>query len=387
MRWKLWMVMLCGVAAGQLAVVPPAQAAAVKAVTSGAVDRDGQPAEAAAAAGVDSWVVTATWSQLQDRLGGPLHARATDGTVNPIDAAVSAARTYNASHPGRRARLKLRVYAGVGSPRFALVLGGGPMHLVNCTSATSCSAPADVPVFWSQPFVSAYRDLLTRLGALYDGTAEIGDVVVCGSAVIFCDGTKQMNDGDNAAQYRSAGYAVSADVRAQKQFIDAAASAFPRTPVEQAQFHFQFVNTGTAVVSNDDGTTCSPGKVCHDFAYNYSIISYQEKTLGSRRAVLSNYSLQVSRTTSPDYAPLYRRFADDRAAGKAVVTFQTATLNKIDMDATAHGLCDVLRYAAVTEHASSVELPKGYSDPGPGCALDDGTTNSIAHWDAVLRAN
>lgn len=379
------LALLALVAALLLVFMPsPAHGAGVKNPVTGTIDPRQQATAAQAAAGTDSWVVDVTWATLQpDSSSQTLRAGAAgDGGTADIAAAISTARSYNATHPDKRVRLKIRVNAGVDSPTWAKNTGGAKLTVTNTTPSSTTTDT--VGRWWTSAYATAYGHLLSLLGAKYDATAQIGDFVTCESGVFFCDGTKQMGDGSNSQTYLNAGYTQAADIAAQKTAIVSAAAAFPTTRVEQAQFHFQYVATTNTQQdsSNCTGTTCTQvtcraGSVCQSFAANFAVMDYAITKLGPGRAIESSYNLNPSRTTDASYFPIYNRLAQDAKAAKATVGYQTGRI-----DSATDELCRALQYAADTTHANFVETTVISAN---GCPLTG--ADSVQTWDRHLEAN
>jgi hypothetical protein len=133
---------------------------------------------------------------------------------------------------------------------------------------------------------------------------EIGEIVDCATAVYFCDDTKQLNDGDNAAVYAAAGYTRDKDVAAQKAGIDAHAAAWRRTPTTKAFFPFQHLDPVT-------------GRSQTDAAISRTIMSHGKSVLGKSRWIEENHSPSATSLNDPLDAPLYGYLRDELEANAA----------------------------------------------------------------------
>jgi hypothetical protein len=317
----------------------------------GAIDRQHEPGPAERAAGVNRWVVQLNWNVLQPNgPGDALHAGVPgQGGLQDLDTAIA--------HAGNSvSAIKLRVYAGSASPAWALHLGGGPLHLINTTGAPGATVLG--PVFWDPAFVAGYTQLISKLAARYDNAPQLGDIDICESGVVFCDGTKQM--GGNAAEFERLHYSIGADVAAQEAGIRAH-NAFVHTRSSQAFFPFQYVQGG---------------KVIHDMTRTIALMQYGQRTLGARW-IEENYSASDVRANDALYTPLWAAMRADQQRG-VVTQYQTSTMAKMG------NLCATLSWVARTQGGVEVELPSGYSSAA-GCPLTG--ANSVQSWDRVLEAN
>lgn len=347
--------------------------AGVKTPVRGAIDRAGVPSAAGRNAGVNKWVVEVNWADLQPNASSDaLTGNATSRTgIYAIQDGIDEVDRLNAAQPGLGARIKIRLRAGRDAPGWAKQIGGGPLNLVSVVNGVTVDT-FTAPAFWEPAFTNAYATLVRKLGTRYDGAPEIGEWVICVSGVGFCDGTKQMGDGNNEQEFARANYSKAADIAAEKAGIDAHAAAFPTTRSTQAFFPFQFVyrdSSGHLQVDQDYSTT-------------FQIMDYGQQVLGAtNRWVEENYSASEARRTETGYTPLWDRLRTDASNGWPT-QYQTAAPNRVG------NLCVVLQWAAETQGALEVELPRTYdTDPvSLGCPLT-GAGNSIKYWDSVLESN
>jgi hypothetical protein len=333
----------------------------VKQHVAGAIDRQGQPSAAAIGAGVDRWVVEFRWETLQPTsIHDPLQAGVPgEGGTADIDAAIAAAA-------GRRGVLKLRFADRASQPDWAKARGAGPLRLQHCTSTAPC-VDFDGPAFWEAGYQSAYRNLQALLAARYDAVPEIGEIVNCSTAVFFCDDTKQMGDADNVAVYTAAGYTRDKDIAAQKAGIDAHAATWRRTPTAKAFFPFQHIDPATGLAKNDA-------------TISRTIMDHGKRALGRSRWIEENYSASATNLNDPLYAGLYGHLRADANAGW-ITHYQTATPAKVG------NLCVVLDWAAHTQKATQVELPRTYDTVNAMSCELNGPADSIQFYDARLEAN
>lgn len=358
----------------------PAAAVGVKTPVRGAIDRAGVPSPAGRNAGVNKWVVEVNWSDLQpsgssDALTGESCAGKPNSCsrtgIYAIQDGIDDVDRLNAGDPGFGARVKIRLRAGRDAPGWAKQIGAGPLNLVSVVDGVTVGT-FTAPAFWEPAYTDAYAGLARKLGTRYDDAAQIGEWVICVSGVAFCDGTKQMGDGNNEQEFGRANYTKAADIAAQKAGIDAHAAAFPTTRSTQAFFPFQYVHRDAS----------GQLQVDQDYNATFQIMDYGQQVLGAtKRWVEENYSASQNRMTAAGYTPLWDRLRADANNGWPT-QYQTAAPNRVG------DLCVVLRWAAETQGALEVELPRTYdTDPGGlGCPLT-GAGDSVQHWDSVLESN
>lgn len=297
--------------------VPPPR---LKPVLGGLLDRHKLPPEQFQGA-VAGYVVSVGWADLQPTAGGPLAA------ANPIDQAIASARA-------RQLQLKLRVLAGTSAPDWAKRLGGDPVRVVDAYGHSGT-----VGRFWTAAFGQAYLDLQQRLAARYDRVPEIAETQITRCTTFFAE--PFLRQGRNPSTIRNlvrAGYTAAADEDCQREQVDAHA-VWSRTRSGLSFNPYQRVEGG---------------QVKHDEAFTEQMMRYCRSKLGAA-CVLENHSI---RTTGQGrlYQQMYQAM---RSLGGAV-GFQTASPNRIG------SLLGTLDWA-ISQHASSVELPVSYrtsSSPG-----------------------
>lgn len=292
----------------------------LKPVIRGLVDRNGMPPNGFP---VDAWVVQVDWSALQPTEGGPIAAN------NAIDQAIAAARAIN-SHGGHVA-LKLRVYAGINSPAWAMTLGG-PSFPVTDSGQSGRS-----PRFWTPQFTQAYATLQDELAAKYDGTPEIREVVISQCTTVFDEPfRRQVPNQASLNAWLSAGYTMAADEACQKAEIDA---------------HQVWKMTSSDLTLNQFMPVVANQSHYVDLSFPESIMQYCRQQLGVR-CVLENNSLKSQ--PSKNLGLLYEAM---QAMG-GPITFQTASnANVGDLKAAVE--------LGAQLGAESIELPMSYRSDSP----------------------
>ncbi len=122
-------------------------------------------------------IINATWSQMQPRQGGVVQFSAVDSALSKIDA-------YNAANPATPLGVKLRIYGGSNAPRWAKLLGNGPITIYR--NPAGCDGKTDtckltVGPFWTKPYIDAWRAFQAQVAARYDT-----DPMVIAVAVTSC---------------------------------------------------------------------------------------------------------------------------------------------------------------------------------------------------------
>jgi len=297
----------------------------LKAVIHGLIDRSGMPP---AGYPVNAWVVQVDWSALQPQQGGPIAAN------NAIDMAIAQAQAMNA-HGGHVA-LKLRVYAGINSPPWAMQLGGAPFPVTDASSGVSGMSPR----FWTPQFDQAYAALQTALAAKYDNVPEIREVVMSQCTTVFAEPfRRQVTDQASLNAWLSAGYTMAADQACQESEIKAH-EVWQKTSSDLTLNPFLPVELG-------QGTKAAPPNL----AFPISVMQDCREQLGVR-CVLENNSLKSDPTAA--YSQLYQ--AMDALGGP--ITFQTAQTATVGDLPTAVALGAQLG-------AASIELPASYKNQSP----------------------
>ncbi len=309
------------VGTGSAATRPP-RATALKPPIHGLIDRLGEP-DPGTEAYISAYVVKVSWADLQPTPFGPIAAD------NAIDQAI--ARVRQPDMAGRMA-LKLRVLAGVDAPEWAKEIGGAPLPYINNQPGASVTG-GTIGRFWLPAFGAAYDDLQRKLARKYDRVPEIRELTVDRCSTIYDElFVRQPGAPENVATLTAAGYTNAADQQCILQAIDA----------HQA-WHFTTSDVAFATMPVvPDGRW--------DLSFPLSVMDYCRARLGPRCG-LENNALSTDKLASAKYAAMYQRMSDLGGT----VTFQTATADRI-------GDWSAALDAAVSLHATSVELPYGYQD-------------------------
>lgn len=311
-----------GSAAGDPGPAPGALSAAPAAVgqpapvLGGLLDRAGLP-EAGYRDTVGSVVVEARWADVQPTASSFVPAA--------LDRQVEQARAAGL-------RVKLRVLAGTDSPSWVKERAGTVW--IHLTSGAQAGSAVSVPRWWRATYLSDYDGLQARLAARYDGNPTIGQVTLCGPTVQYCEPyLRATADRRNPPSIREAGFTLGADRAALLANLDAGRH-WKSTATEVAFNPYQAVRADSSV--HEDGAV--PAEYMRRFRDRFGV-----------RAVLANYSLSSTRLRRPEYAALY---AEQKRLGRPLA-YRTSALAKVG-DRRA-----VFEFA-ISQGASSVELPRGY---------------------------
>jgi hypothetical protein len=302
--------------------------AGVKLPMSGLLDRHHPPTSTYKGV-INGYVVEVSWASLQPTPGGPIvHP-------NAIDNAIKYAAASNLT-------LKLRVASGLEAPTWAKTLDGAPIT-IKYTAATK--GKAGVPAgtigrFWTAKFGAAYQDLQNKLAAAYDNVPQIRETDITRCATIF-EETYLRNTklAENATTLLRAGF-----TRAQDDVCH----------TQQIQAHQVWRHTRSDLSFNAYQAISADGSVKSDLAYTLSQMDYCRSVLGIR-CVLSNHSLSSSRISDKADSAIWGKMKAMLSSGSFAL--QTATAAKIGDWSYAIGW-------AITNGASSIELPTGYDGWG-----------------------
>jgi hypothetical protein len=123
-------------------------------------------------------VINATWSQMQTSSVGSVDFSA-------VDAALASVRTYNSANPSAPLGVKLRIYGGNSAPEWAKELSGGPVTIYRnpggCDGVAD-SCPLTIGLFWTTPYITAWRAFQAQVAAKYDSEPLIRAVAVTSCA-------------------------------------------------------------------------------------------------------------------------------------------------------------------------------------------------------------
>ncbi|MGZ6019190.1 MAG: hypothetical protein ACXWKO_11010 [Phenylobacterium sp.] len=215
-------------------------------------------------------VVNVTWAQLQP--DGPDRV-----TTVPIDAAITLAARYNATHPARPLRLILRVSSASNAPGWVKALAGGPVSTVY----RSNQQPITVPRFWTQPYRQAWRALEQQLAARYDREPLIAQVSDTSCSHQTDEPYINPIDPASIEALFAAGYTNEAYYDCLRNSVHDY-DDWKSTPIDFTQNVFENLN-----LEHGKGRF-RPG----DMSKTVAIMRFFRSTLGSR-AVLSNHNLKV----------------------------------------------------------------------------------------------
>jgi hypothetical protein len=222
-------------------------------------------------------VILVTWNQLQPT--GP-----TSFDTSAIDTALANITAYNSTHASHPLVGKLRVFAGINTPAWAMNLDGPPV------TGTINGVTASFPRYWTANYTSAWTNLQNLLAARYDTNPLIGEVAVSGCSsttaepFIHAFGTT-VTPLIQAAGYTDAQYMTCLSSMATQY------AAWTHTPLDYT------FNTFTAL---DSGNPVS------NSAFTLQVMSAWRTSLGSARGVIANHGLQPTLTS--DALAIYPEF-------------------------------------------------------------------------------
>jgi hypothetical protein len=141
-------------------------------------------------------VVNVQWDQLQPNGPDPLP------DDNQIDQDLAMVTAYNSQHPTAPLQVKPRVYGGFVAPTWAQSIGGSPIVITDIQHSRS----GTVGRWWTQAYITAWRQLQRKLAQRYDRNPLIHEVAVtsCASAT---DEPFVNFDSSGIAEIQAAGYA------------------------------------------------------------------------------------------------------------------------------------------------------------------------------------
>jgi len=295
---------------------------------------------------ITGYAVNVGWNELQPTKNGPIASN------TRLDKALAQVRAFNTSNPTTPLHLRLRVFAGVNSPSWAMNLDGTAMTLdcydipipFSCFGGPEGSTPlppdptVKVPRFWGPNYMAAYKQLLNKLSTKYDSAPEIVEIDISGCSTMYPEPfLKQFGLGNNKKTYLTAGWTQSKDVTCQKANFNDFLSAWPTTSV--------------GVALNPYDTINSTGQFAQSDSVTYSLMQYCRNQLGNR-CVLENYS-----TRTPALAGTYTQMYSEMTALGPPIAYQTAIDSRVgNLDTT---LCSDM----TSGKAIDIELARGYDDP------------------------
>jgi hypothetical protein len=218
-----------------------------------------------------------TWAQLQPNNGSTLNTSA-------IESGLSAIAAYNTAHPGHTMVGKLRVFAGINTPAWALAIDGGPV------TATINGTTGSLAKFWTADYATAWTNLQNQLAAIYDKDPRIGEVAVSGCSSRTAEPYIFTTDPAVISVALAAGY-TDAQYQTCLSTMATQYAAWVNTPLDYSFNSFIQINTGYGVTNT---------------AFPIQVMTAWRNTLGTARGVLANHGLQPTLTT--DVVPIYNEF-------------------------------------------------------------------------------
>jgi hypothetical protein len=111
-------------------------------------------------------VIISTWRQLQHEPNGEIPDN------NPIDKALADVRAYNAKNPQKPLAVKVRIFAGIEAPAWAMKIGGEPIATIHNGKKRVIGR------FWSPEYRRAWTQFQRKLAAKYDSRPLIHEVAM-----------------------------------------------------------------------------------------------------------------------------------------------------------------------------------------------------------------
>jgi hypothetical protein len=345
---------------------PTAHAATVKPVLVGLIDRAmddpsqpwASPDASYVGGAVSGFAVNVGWAELQPSPYGPIQR----GTRT--DLALAWAKSHNA-------RVRIRVFAGVNSPPWAMNLDGPPITLRcdNVPVPFTCMNPGpqsvQTPRFWGPRFEAAYRQMMTKLSAIYDSVPQIAEIVTSQCSTLYPETyLRQFYQPGNPQVYVAAGWTPNADLACLHSEISMFGSIWPTTGVGVALNPYNTFNPSTFQNGMNENVTDT-------------LMGYCRRTLLGR-CVLQNYSTR-STAWGPVYGPPYAQMYSHMAAAGDPLAYQT------EIDARVGNLDLVLCADLSIRLANDIELPRGYDDPSDPYGVYR-TPAQLAPYDQALRS-
>jgi len=290
-------------------------------------------------AAVTGYAVNIGWNELQPTQNGSI-ARNTR-----LDQALNQVRAFNIAHPTTQLHVRLRIFAGVNSPAWAMNLDGPAMTLRcdNIPVPYVCFTPGahvvQEPRFWGPKYSAAYQAFVSKLSSVYDAAPEITEVDVSQCSTLYPETLiKEFDLPGNAQAYVNAGWTQQKDVACQKAQLNDFVSTWPTTLVGMSFNPYETLNSTKTGAITELTTT-------------YMLMNYCRQVLHSR-CVLENYS-----TRTPTGYSAYQDIYNYMVKLGQPIAFQTAIDQRVgDLNAT---LCT----DATHRSANDIELPRGYNNP------------------------
>jgi hypothetical protein len=222
-------------------------------------------------------VIVVTWKQLQPNSGATLD-------VSAIELGLTALAAYNTAHPAHPMTGKLRVFAGLNAPAWAMNLDGAAVStIVNGTGYS-------IPRFWTANYQLAWQSLQKQLAAVYDTDARLQEVAVSGCSSTTAEPFIAPLDPTTLSLLHAAGFSDAA-YQGCLQNMPTMYSAWTVTPLDYT-FN-QFTNTDTG------GQVANPG-------FTLQVMASWRATYGTARGIIANHGLQ--NPLSNGALPVYGEF-------------------------------------------------------------------------------
>ncbi|MCI4678892.1 hypothetical protein K9U39_11230 [Rhodoblastus acidophilus] len=329
------------------------------------------------------YVINVTWRQLQ-----PQSVASLDTSV--IDASLDKVRRYNHENPGHPLKVVLRVNGAVDAPEWVRTLDGGP---VGIKLRVNRNRILEAPLFWTDSYRKAWRNLQARLAARYDPEPLIAQVSNTECAHQTDEPYVNPTDSDSIVALFKAGFTndkFKACLRNSIQDYD----AWKTTRVDFTQNPFETLSVKTDA---QGVTTGVYGPL--DNQITIAIMRAFRAALGAR-AIISNHNL-----AAPPFPVNRTLYAAMKALG-GPMQFQTASAGALRPDGTTTGLLkdwDGTIRLGVELGASAIEIwpsvafhGKPVNDgwnPPPVCRseidpheCDGKPVEQLLKWDTELEA-
>jgi hypothetical protein len=222
-------------------------------------------------------VILVTWNQLQPTGSTSLNTSA-------IDTALSNIAAYNTTHPSHPMVGKLRVFAGLNTPAWAMNLDGAPV------TGTDNGVSVSFPRYWTANYTTAWKNLQTMLAAKYDTNALVGEVAVSGCSSTTAEPFIHNFGTTITPLIQAAGY-TDAQYMTCLNSMGTQYAAWTQTPLDYTFNTFTAVDSGNAI-SNP--------------AFTLQIMAAWRTALGTARGVIANHGLQP--TLTADAQAIYPEF-------------------------------------------------------------------------------
>jgi hypothetical protein len=285
----------------------------------------GAPPSATYLGVVHSFAVYVKWSDLQPTPTGPI------ATNNPIDKAIARLRLVEQKNPGTHLNLKLRVMAGISSPTWAKKIGG---PAVTIEDPKFTGVKGTIGRFWTNAFHKAYKGLMSKLAAKYDGVPELADVAMSRCMTITAEPMiRPFYDQTTVHNLLAAGYSAGKDKTCQQEQITDATL---------------WTTTHSSLSFNGFVDLSSSGRRSMDWPFTRSLMDLCHHILGPRCTIENN---DMVANPSAYYLQLYSSIASHGAP----IAIQTDTLSRVGNLKTA--ISNAIHYGA-----QSLELTGGYAN-------------------------